>query len=398
MLVAQNLKGTIFSMTRDRTVESLVNLKGSESFQCPSCKEPVLLKIGNQRVPHFAHVKKRNCLSFSEVESTYHLKGKLQLYEWLNSQGYSPKLEPYFQEIKQRPDVMLFHDKRPYALEYQCSTLDTNRFKERTENYSIHGYQPVWILGGKRLKRVFYNQFSLSSFDWMFTRLIKKKPCLLYYCSESQKFLFLSILSPITTSKVYAGLEVISKHDLSFTSLLSRDQQISFPYTDWLETKKNWRLTCTQFPSHSMKRLIEYLYHNQIPPSLLPAEVGIPVPSMYWIQTPPIIWQAWILIEFIHRLPTLSTFSFQAVYYYFNFKKRNQLLYIRELPLISTSHYSFAILEYLDGLVDMGVLKKLGKKTFQKLRNGHFPLTIDQAISEDRRLILTNKSMWDRRF
>jgi competence protein CoiA len=391
VLVAHNVKGKIFSMTGEWTKESLFSLKENETFQCPSCKQPVLLRIGNQRIPHFAHVKASNCQAFSEAESTYHLEGKIQLYNWLNHQSYSPKLEPYFKQLKQRPDLFVLFNHSSLAIEYQCSTIDANRFKERTENYMVNGYQPLWILGGKRLKRLSNNQFTLSTFDWMFTRLMNKKPCLLYYCSETKKFLLLHHLVPLTTNKVVADLEVISPQDISINDLLSRNLDTSFPMEEWLEMKTNWRLNCTQFPSHSMKKLLHYLYNNHKYPSLLPSEVGVPVPSMYWIQTSPLIWQAWILLELIDKLPVHSTFSFQDVYHFFNMKKRSQLFYLRDLPLISTSHYSFAIMEYLNRLVDFGMLVHINKKTFKKIRDCHFPTNLEEAIKADQLLLLGNK-------
>jgi competence protein CoiA len=384
VLVAQNSVGKIVSMTGHWSRETLVHLKESgETFLCPGCKQAVTLKVGNERIPHFAHVKKEECHTFSEGESLYHLKGKLQLYEWLNSQGYSPILEPYFHALKQRPDLFVPNGKRKFMVEYQCSPLEVSRFKERTENYIANGYEPIWILGGKRLKRVSHHQFNLSSFDWLFVKQLNNKPYLLYYCSEIEKFLLLHNILPITTSTVNATLEVLSPQNYMFSNNIEPMVTISPGNSDWIEMKKTWRLYCTQYPSHSLKKLLHYLYNYRIYPSLLPSEVGIPVPSMYWIHTHPMIWQAWILVGFIQKLHKNSPFTFQSVYQYFNMKKRKEPFYIRDLPLISNTHYSFAIMEYLDSLVELGIVEKIDKKTFRKVKDCSLPQNIEEALQED---------------
>lgn len=72
---------------------------------CPACGNSVILKRGEKRLPHFAHQKDNYCESSSESESSYHLQGKLQLYERLKNLGMNPELEPYFPAIKQRADI-----------------------------------------------------------------------------------------------------------------------------------------------------------------------------------------------------------------------------------------------------------------------------------------------------
>jgi competence protein CoiA len=393
VLVAQNTKGKLFSI-HEWTKESLVTLRNQEVFQCPSCKEFVLLRIGDQRIPHFAHIKSSHCRSFSEPESAYHLGGKLQLYNWLTNQSFQPVLEPYLKQVKQRPDLYIPSLSSHQVIEYQCSTIDAKQFKDRTEGYLLNGFQPIWILGGKRLKRIDRNQFSLSTFDWMFARLNSKFPSLLFYCSESLKFLFLHNLIPLTSTKVIASLEVISPTEISIADLLIKKMNQPFPVQQWIEMKKSWRLNCTQYPSHSMKKLLHYLYHKQVYPSLLPSEVGIPVPSMFWIQTSPIIWQAWILVEFIESQPLSSIFTFQSVYDYFNWKKRNQQFYLRELPLITNSHYSLAIMEYLNVLVELGLLIRINKKTFKRDKVSYYPSNIEEAILSDHQVFLQHKNLF----
>ena len=66
--------------------EKLRRIREDQEFQCPECKEKVMMKIGTQRMEHFAHQKGSLCVESYERESEYHLAGKLQLFQWLKNQ------------------------------------------------------------------------------------------------------------------------------------------------------------------------------------------------------------------------------------------------------------------------------------------------------------------------
>ncbi len=110
-------------------------LRNKEEFICPVCGEEVTLKLGNQRIFHFAHKKVGTCRDFYERESVYHMDGKRQLYQWLVQQKIPSILEYYDREIEQRPDVMFVYQGKKYALEYQCSTISETVFMKRTRSY-----------------------------------------------------------------------------------------------------------------------------------------------------------------------------------------------------------------------------------------------------------------------
>lgn len=129
MLLAQ-VGTTLYlaNQTLDRTL----------SYHCPVCQTKVILKLGTKMIPHFAHQTKATCPA-SEGETYEHLAGKLLLQTFF--QQFT--LEVYLPDLKQRPDL-LWEDQ---VIEFQCSPLSHKRFLERTHNYLLHGYQPIWILG-----------------------------------------------------------------------------------------------------------------------------------------------------------------------------------------------------------------------------------------------------------
>ena len=105
MLTAVKKDGTLFSLLPRLPKEKLRRIREDQEFQCPECKEKVMMKIGTQRMEHFAHQKGSLCVESYERESEYHLAGKLQLFQWLENQNLCPELEPFYPSIRQRPDI-----------------------------------------------------------------------------------------------------------------------------------------------------------------------------------------------------------------------------------------------------------------------------------------------------
>lgn len=132
MMIAKTREG--------QRIKAQKNLSSRQLFLCPACSQPVILKKGQKRLPHFAH-KKVNCQAFSENESLEHLRGKTLLYSWLKEE--SRLLEPFLPKLQQRPDIMC----QQFVLEFQCARIGFTQFEARTKNYLQNGYNPWWILG-----------------------------------------------------------------------------------------------------------------------------------------------------------------------------------------------------------------------------------------------------------
>lgn len=116
------------------------------TFYCPGCHHAVRLKNGPILSAHFAHISGEICQSFSEGETEEHLKGKKLIAEWCERSSIPYELEAYLPELKQRPDVLI---NEKLAIEFQCSPLSLERFKERTEGYLVNGYEVIWLLGSR---------------------------------------------------------------------------------------------------------------------------------------------------------------------------------------------------------------------------------------------------------
>lgn len=146
MLVAQNSKQKLILLHSTIPREKLIKWKKTEQFFCPQCKESVTLKVGNVKIPHFAHYSNHQCNgNFSEGESINHLLGKEQLFDLFNSLKLPVQLEPYLKVLQQRPDLLISYNDHLYAIEFQCSPIDDEKFSSRNEGYHSTEIKPIWI-------------------------------------------------------------------------------------------------------------------------------------------------------------------------------------------------------------------------------------------------------------
>lgn len=139
----------IVAMSHNQLVSATsVGNHDQDDFVCPCCRQPVIYKHGQYRIPHFSHKSKVDCIGFSENESQTHLKGKLMFKQQVEAMGHPVEIEATMMSIEQRADVFLPDDQ--LVLEYQCSPISFSEIARRTRNYRSLGYDVIWILGDRR--------------------------------------------------------------------------------------------------------------------------------------------------------------------------------------------------------------------------------------------------------
>lgn len=129
MLTAILKNGNTICLSDRKDPSTLYSLREKEVFFCPECKEKLILKIGLQKIPHFAHYRVTNCSRY-ENESGYHLAGKERIYLWLKEMGLCPELEPYDDSIRKRPDISFIYQGIKVAVEFQCSNIPESLIKK----------------------------------------------------------------------------------------------------------------------------------------------------------------------------------------------------------------------------------------------------------------------------
>lgn len=378
MFVALLKNGETCSLLDDWTLEQLQQLRTTQSFFCPVCYERVQLKIGKKRMSHFAHETK--CIVETERETIAHLQGKQQLYEWLRK-DFAVEVEKYLPHIQQRPDVFVMHKGRMYALEYQCSVIPSSLFIKRTKAYMSARIVPIWLLHSSHVQRRGL-LFHLSSFQWLF---LNDEATIICYCPERCEMGLLHHLIPLSATIAYGQWETFPLHTMSFLSLHKTSAlQHESLFHVWNMKKKKWRLSPMYYRAN--RTFCRIVYEAHMTPSLFPHEAGIPLRHSYWFETPPFIWQTYMLVEMMN-VPLHVTFSFHQLYERLQRFIRQNVVHIRLLPLVTKSHYSYALMDYLHALVSLRFLKKVGKSSFQRIRSWSLPRTIEEAIVGDEQVL-----------
>ncbi len=148
MFIAMNAQAELVQLHSHEQAQRLY----ADKFFCPACRRPVRIKNGAVIPAHFAHIGPA-CAAASEPESADHLAGKLWLAALGERLGYTVALEVYYPLIKQRADVVWVRSETTIVIEFQCSPLNADRLKTRTDGYRRLGLRCVWVLGPRYQSR-----------------------------------------------------------------------------------------------------------------------------------------------------------------------------------------------------------------------------------------------------
>jgi competence protein CoiA len=305
MLTALDEKGQRFILQREHPTDYLKELRRNHHFSCEVCLSPVTLKIGEKVMPHFAHKPNTKCEGENEPESDAHRDGKWSLYQWLLNQGESPVIEQYYPAIKQRADIGL--PGRRCVIEYQCSSLSPERFKERTNGYLEENLQPLWILGSSRLKR-----YGKHIFKWMQTDHLTLKhnknnsPYAIFYDSITSNITFLHHIWPLSITSLIADQWTIPLSELYLEQLWNphlHETTTDLKQIAWLKQKRKWRTLISPHQSKLERYVHTICQRWNISFSFFPSYIGLPIPNELYIASPAYLWQAWLVLQFLYQQP-----------------------------------------------------------------------------------------------
>jgi competence protein CoiA len=365
MLVACRENGEKISLGEQWERSDLDLWRRKEGFSCPQCGERVILKLGNKRIWHFAHQKDSVCVLEYERESEYHMAGKLQLYQWLREQDISAELEKYIPGCKQRADIAFQWREKKYAVEFQCSPIAEELLTKRTEGYLNHGLAPIWIPGGNQLKRTSANTLAMSEFQFLFLRKQGKRWIMPAYCADTRQFIFLAHIIPITSAKVIAKLNPISRLELSLPEFLETPSVRNHSFVYWVQELNKMKSYFLRYPGRMQKKFLHELYINGFNLLTLPPELGLPVPSAPFIQTPPLLWQTFLYLDHFCHAPEGKQITTYDILQSFLSRMKKQQIQIRRLPLADSGDFRHAIREYLDLLVSLSLLEKVNHRAYR---------------------------------
>lgn len=126
-------------------VSAYLESKRNAPFICVDCNEEVILKIGRNRINHFAHANPIAC-KFFEGESEAHRRCKMEIFEALQK---LPNVRSAALERPlgtNRPDLSAYINGVPVAIEIQISSLSIETIMRRTIDYHRRGIYVLWLL------------------------------------------------------------------------------------------------------------------------------------------------------------------------------------------------------------------------------------------------------------
>ena len=242
------------------------------------------------------------------------MNGKLQLYQWLVSQRLQPRLEPYYEKLKQRPDLSVYFSNKEYALEFQCSMIPPQLMIKRTNTYHKNDVKCVWIIGGNEIKRKAANKVTLSKFNYLFLNKDSSGNWYLpFYCSITKKLIFLMNIIPTSSKNAFTEFSILPLQSCSFQHLLTPHKSISITSDDWRNELRAQKLGIQNNGKHYLPFLKE-LYSHNVNLSLLPAFIGIPIRNAPIIETSSLVWQTYLFVDVIKNKKANDLITFSEVY------------------------------------------------------------------------------------
>ncbi|ASK60797.1 hypothetical protein CFK37_00530 [Virgibacillus phasianinus] len=362
--------------------QEIIKAKQDEFF-CPTCEEPVLVKAGMTMIPHFAHRQRLECASNDYGEGPYHEQGKLVLYNWLRMQQVDVRLEPYIQEIGQRPDLYAELRNRKIAIEYQCARIPIELLSQRNEGYKGMGITPIWILGAKHFQRIRKYHFKIDQFLLSFIHKFSAEfPSTLYFfCPQTLYFIIVQHIHVLSPRYAMGLFRFIPIRDLKFPNIFfQQNRNDTWLYHQWNQEKKAFRLRPAKNKYGSERTWHQWLYKKGAHKETLPSIVYLPIQSQYLMKTPLWNWQSRLCLELLLPLPIGAVFSLDRCYRILHYQPQHHLFsLIRGMD--NPVH------NYLMLLKKLGIIEELDTNIFQKVQDIHLHKNIEASLEGDARIM-----------
>ncbi|QBP17886.1 competence protein CoiA [Acetilactobacillus jinshanensis] len=200
--------------------------KGHLRYKCPFCgKRMVYHNSTNHHSAYFSHVLTDNSFN-NPGETSEHLAGKQQLYQFFKTKDNSVVIEKYLPKINQWPDLMVNNT----VIEFQCSPISVQKLRQIIAGYTSLGIKSWWILGSPYQKRrlrpkyiaKFLNYSSRLGFFMLYWKISQKCLEIHYQQCECGSRIF------YRTRRIFTYAELINF--INYTRIKSR----AITYSRWL--------------------------------------------------------------------------------------------------------------------------------------------------------------------
>jgi competence protein CoiA len=369
LLTALTESKELFNTLNYTRLQLKSHLTNNAQFYCPHCKSPMQLKIGYQKVPHFAHISTKTCSFNKQSESIQHLTSKKLLYDLLKSSHDQVYLEYYFSSVKQIADIWLETETESIAIELQCSSIPVSEVRRRTKGYLSSRVQPLWIL----VQPIDYTlPLSLTPFQQSFIRYSSKLGYFLLQLSpEKRQFNVYTHLVPVSLTKFISNKTILPLTEFSFPIILSQvNQTTSLTTEDWWRYRKKWIANKIGFNGRRKDLFLKEVYNDGDIFQYLPAYIGLPVPHMILVKNHPIQWQYYIWKDILKGKVIRSNIKLQEVVAALKKRVKKNNLVLRDFPFIPIHQYdlTYIVQQYLFLLENLGILVEVQQNIFQLIQ------------------------------
>jgi len=177
-----------------------------EKALCPLCKQEVISKCGEIKIWHWAHKSNKDCDSWWEPESEWHINWKNEFPKECQEIIIIKEGKKHIADIKTKTGTII---------EFQKSPISTNDIKERERFY---GNNLIWLLDGKSLgKNLYFNPINkYQKWKWKPSIIkISKRPVFIEIESGILRFSDETFKSTLFTKKQFLQIygDIFKKED-----------------------------------------------------------------------------------------------------------------------------------------------------------------------------------------
>lgn len=291
ILVAKTEEQELFYLTGKYGRKELHEIRSLKQFFCPSCQAPLVMKIGEINIPHFAHRTLSSCDTFSEPESSLHLHGKLLLHRFFQQLNFKVELEKYLQEIRQRADLLV---NGQYAIEFQCSPIAVPQLKKRSEGYHQLNMQPLWIKGLKEPCLEEIGLLRLKTHEIAMRQITGQESHILLFHPTSNRFYYHSNLFYISPNRWVAKTRSLQTSSQVFPfavpKLLSKEE-FNIVMGIFQNAKQQYIRNQLYVQNRVKNTYCRLCYELRMDMTNLPKLIGIPVKGAECIKQTAVMWQ-----------------------------------------------------------------------------------------------------------
>lgn len=245
---------------------------------------------------------------------------------------------------------------------------------KRNKTYLENNYIPLWIISGKHIHQKKKEIISLSNFHYLFLR--KSLTGTLYipaYYPQKQLFQMVEPLTACSVKNAFANYFYYPLHKMDLDDLLEPAKNRNNKPANWFPEIEKLILNWSIHPQPGQQSFFQEIYNQGLNLFLLPPEIGLPVVHSVLIHTPPLIWQTYLYLDVLARKNPNDFITLQEVNLHLNKRKRRNQIIIRNLPQLEQINPLIALIEYLQQLTCLGILRRKGDHVFQMQKKIFIP-------------------------